>query len=103
MFLVGFELTIPAFERAKTVHALDSTATVLDLDIVYHPIFYLNHKCTGLNGVIHKKIKLFIVIDMITPYPTLSELINVHISYLYTWKSTEYFNSEFPALFMKIQ
>jgi hypothetical protein len=26
---VGFEPTIPAFERAKTVHALDSTATVI--------------------------------------------------------------------------
>jgi hypothetical protein len=28
---VGFELTIPAFERAKTVHALDCVATVIDL------------------------------------------------------------------------
>jgi hypothetical protein len=26
---VGFEPTIPAFERAKTVHALDSAATVI--------------------------------------------------------------------------
>jgi hypothetical protein len=26
---VGFEPTIPAFERAKTVHALDHTATVI--------------------------------------------------------------------------
>jgi hypothetical protein len=26
---VGFELTIPAFERAKTVHALDRAATVI--------------------------------------------------------------------------
>jgi hypothetical protein len=25
---VGFELTIPAFERVKTVHALDSSTTV---------------------------------------------------------------------------
>jgi hypothetical protein len=25
---MGFELTIPASERAKTVHALDSSATV---------------------------------------------------------------------------
>jgi hypothetical protein len=25
---VGFELTIPAFEQAKTVHALDGAATV---------------------------------------------------------------------------
>jgi hypothetical protein len=27
---VGFETTIPAFERAKTVHALDLAATVID-------------------------------------------------------------------------
>jgi hypothetical protein len=26
---VGFETTIPAFERAKTVHALDRAATVI--------------------------------------------------------------------------
>jgi hypothetical protein len=26
---VGFEPTIPAFERAKTVHALDRAATVI--------------------------------------------------------------------------
>jgi hypothetical protein len=30
---VGFEPTIPVFERAKTVHALDSTDTVIDLHI----------------------------------------------------------------------
>jgi hypothetical protein len=27
---VGFESTIPVFERAKTVHALDRAATVID-------------------------------------------------------------------------
>jgi hypothetical protein len=27
---VEFEPTIPVFERAKTVHALDSAATVID-------------------------------------------------------------------------
>jgi hypothetical protein len=31
MPLVGFKLTIPAFERAEMVHALDSTATVIDV------------------------------------------------------------------------
>jgi hypothetical protein len=31
---VGFELTIPVFERAKTVHALDIAATVIG------PLFY---------------------------------------------------------------
>jgi hypothetical protein len=29
MPLVGFEPTIPAFEQAKTFHALDSAATVI--------------------------------------------------------------------------
>jgi hypothetical protein len=33
MPLVGFEPTIPAFERAKTVHALDRAATVIDIFI----------------------------------------------------------------------
>jgi hypothetical protein len=28
---VGFEPTVPAFEQAKTVHALDSTATVISI------------------------------------------------------------------------
>jgi hypothetical protein len=27
---VGFEPTIPAFERAKTVHAIDRATTVID-------------------------------------------------------------------------
>jgi hypothetical protein len=27
---VGFEATIPAFQRAKTVHALDRAATVIE-------------------------------------------------------------------------
>jgi hypothetical protein len=30
MPLVGFEPTIPVFERAKTVHALERAATVID-------------------------------------------------------------------------
>jgi hypothetical protein len=36
MLQVGFEPMIPVFERAKTVHALDCTATVIDIssDIV---------------------------------------------------------------------
>jgi hypothetical protein len=29
MFRVGFETTIPAYESAKTVHALDRTASVI--------------------------------------------------------------------------
>jgi hypothetical protein len=31
MPLAGFELTIPVFERAKTLHALDRAATVTGL------------------------------------------------------------------------
>jgi hypothetical protein len=31
---VGFELTIPVFEREKTVHALDRAATVIGYDKV---------------------------------------------------------------------
>jgi hypothetical protein len=47
---VGFEPTIPAFERAKTLHALDGVATVIgrilleELIIIYKvkkfPVFY---------------------------------------------------------------
>jgi hypothetical protein len=33
MSQVGLELTIPVFERAKTVHALDGAATVIGTEI----------------------------------------------------------------------
>jgi hypothetical protein len=33
---VGFEPIIPAFERAKTVHALDRVATVLDVNVNHY-------------------------------------------------------------------
>jgi hypothetical protein len=39
---VGFEPTIPAFERAKTVHALDRPATVIGNDIVYPLVVLLS-------------------------------------------------------------
>jgi hypothetical protein len=32
---VGFEHTIPMFERAKTVHALDRAATVIGILTIY--------------------------------------------------------------------
>jgi hypothetical protein len=36
---VGFEPTVPAFERAKTVHALDRAATVIvTSDLAYNKI-----------------------------------------------------------------
>jgi hypothetical protein len=38
MTLVGFELIIPVFERAKTVHASDRAATVIGLMVpLQHP------------------------------------------------------------------
>jgi hypothetical protein len=35
MPLEGFEPTIPVFERAKTVHALDRAATLIGLSFIY--------------------------------------------------------------------
>jgi hypothetical protein len=35
---VGFEPTIPMFERAKTVHASDRAATVIGIHEVQNPI-----------------------------------------------------------------
>jgi hypothetical protein len=32
---VGFELTIPVFERAKTVDALDRATTVIGITLLY--------------------------------------------------------------------
>jgi hypothetical protein len=34
MLQVEFKPTIPVFERAKTIHALDRAATVIDLHII---------------------------------------------------------------------
>jgi hypothetical protein len=36
---MGFELTTSVFERAKTGHALDRTATVIDFLLAYSPCF----------------------------------------------------------------
>jgi hypothetical protein len=38
---VGFKPTIPVFERAKTVHAFDSTATVIGVRNIYCTNFYV--------------------------------------------------------------
>jgi hypothetical protein len=35
---VGFELTIPVFERAKTFHALKGVATVIGLTVPYYGV-----------------------------------------------------------------
>jgi hypothetical protein len=45
MPLVGFELMMPVFERAKTVHALDRAATV------YVGGLKMSHLFTGLFAV----------------------------------------------------
>jgi hypothetical protein len=37
---VGLEPTIPVFEGAKTVHALDCAATVIGEEHVYYPIIW---------------------------------------------------------------
>jgi hypothetical protein len=38
---VGFEPTIPVFERAKTIYALDRAATVIGMVLVYE---YSSHR-----------------------------------------------------------
>jgi hypothetical protein len=48
MSWVGFEPTIPVFQRAKTVHALDRAVTVIGYQKPFSPNYclrhYLNHK-----------------------------------------------------------
>jgi hypothetical protein len=46
---VGFEPTIPAFERAKTLYALDLTATVIGLQRIYLP--YIFHAKTSRKAI----------------------------------------------------
>jgi hypothetical protein len=41
---VGFEPTIPVFERAKTVHALDRAVTVIRIRCIYISYFYQNEE-----------------------------------------------------------
>jgi hypothetical protein len=36
MLCVGFEPTIPAFERAKTIHALDRAAAMIGREVIKH-------------------------------------------------------------------
>jgi hypothetical protein len=46
MLPLGFEPTIPAFERAKTGHALDSAATVIGISEFYMLIkLYILFSC----------------------------------------------------------
>jgi hypothetical protein len=48
MSRVGFEPTIPAFERAKTVHALDRAATVIGFDLSSIRFFLLYIRIFGV-------------------------------------------------------
>jgi hypothetical protein len=61
MPLVGFEPTIPAFERAKAVHGLDHAATVIGLSSVH-----VTENCKELNkgtGVLQcHALKIYMVI-----------------------------------------
>jgi hypothetical protein len=59
---VGFEPTIPAFERAETVHALDRVATVVGMHILL----------SGANSLTGNKLKM--TLDCVN--------INIAISYV---------------------
>jgi hypothetical protein len=48
---VGLEPTIPAFERARTIHALDRTATVIGNFFILVPLKF--GKCIALYDVKH--------------------------------------------------
>jgi hypothetical protein len=48
MLRVGFELTIPVFERAKAVHALDRTTIMIDCEsILLRKIFVESRDVIG--------------------------------------------------------
>jgi hypothetical protein len=61
---VGFELTIPVFERAKTVRALDGAATVIDLIKQYRSVILRQKQLrfTILNTVKGIPIKMLVMI-----------------------------------------
>jgi hypothetical protein len=50
---VGFELTIPAFERVKTVHALDISATVIGSFVVTLCLQNVNSTGKGITFKAH--------------------------------------------------
>jgi hypothetical protein len=51
---VGFDPTITAFERAKTVHALDRAATVIGIKV--HWLLYLPPALTLGNSAFYSKL-----------------------------------------------
>jgi hypothetical protein len=57
---VGFEPTIPVFERAKTVHALDRAATVIGYNFIQdHMISSLLHPTTVFRTLLTNIVKLY--------------------------------------------
>jgi hypothetical protein len=48
---MGFETTIPAFERTKTVHALDGAATLIGIVCHNHVIFREDLEKIGKKGI----------------------------------------------------
>jgi hypothetical protein len=53
---VGFEPTIPAFEREKTVHALDRAATVIGLKSHTSAVFVNKYTKLGRKSLLFNKI-----------------------------------------------
>jgi hypothetical protein len=51
---VGFEPTIPVFERAKTVHVLDRAATVISHKSIYNRKIYFDHDFEKQYAVLRK-------------------------------------------------
>jgi hypothetical protein len=59
---VGFEPTIPVFERAKTVHTLDHAATVIGPKPFYQKIYiYIISKVTLLTFVTCEEVSIFLL------------------------------------------
>jgi hypothetical protein len=54
---VGFEPTIPMFELARTVHALDRAATVIGLEVSNHLECTASRKTSHYNCVAHSHAK----------------------------------------------
>jgi hypothetical protein len=79
---VGFEPTIPASERAKTVHALDRPATVIGFN--------------ALHGVISQKIVLFITTAVRTSNPTYEDILQQveRISYQVVFRMSHEFYAD---------
>jgi hypothetical protein len=58
---VGFWLTIPVFERAKTVHALDRAATVIGPVRYYFHEINILYVITWIIATCNSEVALFVV------------------------------------------